>query len=46
MLMFGFAHEVVKNISIPALRERIDNLVMQRLRGELSRCASCAIQCN
>lgn len=46
MLMFGFAHEVVKNISIPALRERIDNLIMQRLRGELSRCASCAIQCN
>lgn len=46
MLMFGFAHEVVQNITIPALRERIDNLVMQRLRGELSRCASCAIQCN
>lgn len=46
MLMFGFAHEVVQNINIEALRERIDNLVMQRLRGELSRCASCAIQCN
>ena len=46
MLMFGFAHEVVKNINIEALRDRIDNLVMQRLRGELSRCASCAIQCN
>jgi len=46
MLMFGFAHDVVKNIPIEALRERIDNLVLQRLRGELSRCASCAIQCN
>jgi Fe-S cluster assembly protein SufD len=46
MLMFGFAHEVIKNISIEALRDRIDNLVLQRLRGELSRCASCAIQCN
>ncbi len=46
MLMFGFAHDVIKNIPIEALRERIDNLVLKRLRGELSRCASCAIQCN
>jgi Fe-S cluster assembly protein SufD len=46
MLMFGFAHEVIQNIPIEALRDRIDNLVLQRLRGELSRCASCAIQCN
>ncbi|MDM8003876.1 MAG: Fe-S cluster assembly protein SufD, partial [Bacteroidota bacterium] len=46
MLMFGFAHDVIKNIPIEALRDRIDNLVLQRLRGELSRCASCAIQCN
>lgn len=46
MLMFGFAHEVIQNIGIEALRDRIDNLVLQRLRGELSRCASCAIQCN
>jgi Fe-S cluster assembly protein SufD len=46
MLMFGFAHEVIQNIPLEALRERIDTLVMQRLRGELSRCASCAIQCN
>lgn len=46
MLMFGFAHEVIKNIHIEALRERIDSLVLQRLRGELSRCASCAIKCN
>lgn len=46
MLMFGFAHDVVKNIPIEALRHRIDHLVVQRLRGELSYCASCAIQCN
>jgi Fe-S cluster assembly protein SufD len=46
MLMFGFAHEVIQNIPLEALRDRIDNLVLQRLRGELSRCASCAIQCN
>jgi Fe-S cluster assembly protein SufD len=45
MLMFGFAHEVIQNIRIEALRERMDNLVMQRLKGELSRCASCMVKC-
>jgi Fe-S cluster assembly protein SufD len=45
MLMFAFAHEVIQKISIDPLRERMDNLVMQRLKGELSRCASCMVQC-
>ena len=45
MLMFGFAHEVIQNIKIEALRDRMDNLVMQRLKGELSRCASCMVKC-
>lgn len=45
MLMFGFAHEVIQHISVEPLRERIDSLVMQRLRGELSRCASCMVKC-
>ena len=45
MLMFGFAHEVIQNIRVEPLRERMDNLVMQRLRGELSRCASCMVRC-
>jgi Fe-S cluster assembly protein SufD len=45
MLMFGFAHEVIQNIKISPLRERMDNLVMQRLKGELSRCASCVVKC-
>ena len=45
MLMFGFAHEVIQNIKIEALRDRMDNLVMQRLKGELSRCASCLVKC-
>jgi Fe-S cluster assembly protein SufD len=45
MLMFGFAHEVIQNIKIEPLRERMDNLVMQRLKGELSRCASCMVRC-
>lgn len=46
MLMFGFAHEVIQNIKIEPLRERMDNLVMQRLKGELSRCASCMVKCS
>jgi Fe-S cluster assembly protein SufD len=45
MLMFGFAHEVIQNIKIEPLRQRMDNLVMQRLKGELSRCASCMVKC-
>jgi Fe-S cluster assembly protein SufD len=45
MLMFGFAHEVIQNIKIEPLKERMDNLVMQRLKGELSRCASCLVKC-
>jgi Fe-S cluster assembly protein SufD len=45
MLMFGFAHEVIQNIKVQPLRERMDNLVMQRLKGELSRCASCMVKC-
>jgi Fe-S cluster assembly protein SufD len=46
MLMFGFAHEVIQNIKVDPLRERMDNLVMQRLKGELSRCASCLVKCD
>jgi Fe-S cluster assembly protein SufD len=46
MLMYGFAHEVIQNIDVEALRERMDSLVMQRLRGELSRCASCLVKCD
>jgi len=45
MLMFGFAHEVIRYIKVEALQERMDNLVMQRLKGELSRCAICMVKC-
>lgn len=45
LLMFGFAHEVVKQISIDSLSERIDDLVNKRLRGELSRCHNCPMHC-
>lgn len=45
LLMIGFAHDVVKKISIEPLRERIDDLVNKRLRGELSRCHNCPMHC-
>lgn len=45
LLMFGFAHDVVGKIKIEPLRDRIDDLVNKRLRGELSRCHSCPMHC-
>lgn len=46
MLMAAFADEVIEKINIEALRRRISDLVVKRLRGELSRCASCVIRCS
>jgi Fe-S cluster assembly protein SufD len=43
--MFGFAHEVIQHIGIEPLRDRIDDLVNKRLRGELSRCNVCEMHC-
>lgn len=43
LLMNAFAEDVVGNIRIPALQERIRHLVEKRLRGELAKCKGCAI---
>ena len=45
MLMFGFAHEVADTIKTDALKNRIDGLILSRLKGELSRCTTCAMNC-
>jgi len=45
MLMNSFAKEIIDKISIPALHDRITYLVSKRLRGELSYCASCVLNC-
>ncbi len=45
MMMNAFAHEVVQEIKIEALRERIDGLVDKRLQGEVARCHDCAYNC-
>jgi Fe-S cluster assembly protein SufD len=46
MLMYAFADDVISRIKQPALQDRISDLVSQRLRGELSRCNNCAMQCD
>jgi len=43
MLMYAFTGDVIDNIRIPALEERIKMLVEKRLRGELSKCEGCVI---
>ena len=45
MLMYSFAVEIINKIKIGRLRDRIDDLVSKRLRGELSRCNNCMVKC-
>jgi len=46
LLMYAFAAEVINKISIPELRQRIDDMVKKRLRGELSYCDQCVLHCS
>jgi Fe-S cluster assembly protein SufD len=46
MLMYAFTDEIISSIRIPGLRERVEDLVNKRLRGELSRCNQCNFNCN
>lgn len=46
LLMYAFAAEVVNKINIEILRDRIDNMVQKRLKGELSICDQCVLHCN
>ncbi len=46
MMMNAFAHEVIKEIKLEALRDRIDELVDKRLQGEVARCHDCAYNCD
>ncbi|MFO8054698.1 MAG: Fe-S cluster assembly protein SufD [Bacteroidales bacterium] len=45
LMMYAFAGEVVKQIRIDALKERIDDMVVKRLKGELSICDQCVLHC-
>ena len=46
MMMNAFAHEVVQQIKVEALRERIDELIEKRLKGEVARCHECDYNCD
>ncbi len=45
LLMYAFAADVINLISIDGLRNRIDDMVKKRLRGELSVCEKCVLHC-
>ena len=45
LLMYGFGHEILRQVSIEPLRDRLDDLVEKRLRGELTRCNNCPLHC-
>lgn len=43
LLMYAFAGEVIENIKIEALRDRLHMLVEKRLRRELNHCKGCSL---
>jgi len=45
LMLYAFAHEVIEKIEVIPLKDRIDDLVDKRLRGELSRCNNCSMAC-
>jgi len=45
LMLYAFANEVIDYIQIAPLKTRINSLVDKRLRGELSRCNNCSMNC-
>jgi len=45
LLMFAFANEVAQTVKIDALRDRLSQMIQQRLKGELHICSQCALHC-
>lgn len=43
LLMFAFTNDVIENIRLDALKDRLRQLVEKRFRGELSKCAGCGV---
>lgn len=43
LLMYAFADEVISKISLEPLRERMNDMVEKRLRGDLARCENCQV---
>ena len=45
LLMYAFAADISNHIKIDSLHETIDDMIKRRLRGELSACDHCVLQC-
>jgi len=45
LMMLAFADEIVKEISIEPLKQKIGAMVEKRLKGELSICDQCVLHC-
>jgi Fe-S cluster assembly protein SufD len=45
LLMYAFAAEVIGKMSLEPLMNRVDEMVKQRLRGELHICQTCVLHC-
>ncbi len=43
LLMLAFTNDVIENIRVDALKNRIRTLMENRLKGELAKCAGCVI---
>lgn len=43
LLMFAFTNDVIENIRIEALKDRLRQLIDKRFRGELAKCAGCHV---
>ena len=43
LLMFAFVNEVIDNVRLDVLKDRLHVLVEKRFRGELNKCEGCAI---
>ncbi len=46
IMMNAFAHEVIQKVKVEALRDRIDDLVEKRLKGEIAHCHDCEYNCD
>lgn len=45
LLMYAFTAEVIGKMTLDPLRNRIDEMIKQRLRGELHICETCVLHC-
>ena len=43
LLMYAFVNDVVENVRIEAVKEKIKQMVEMRFRGELSKCSGCSV---